>query len=57
MGVRFVVARPFTLMEAYVNKALLSSLFEFLILVAIYVPCIILFVNLIFLRVNRGSKI
>ena len=56
MGVRFVVARPFTLMEAYVNKALLSSLFEFLILVAIYVPCIILFVNLIFLRVNRAAR-
>ena len=55
-GVRFVVARPFELMEALVNQALISSLFEFLLLVAIYIPCVALFVNIMFLPVKRLAK-
>ena len=55
-GVRFVVARPFELMEALVNQALMSSLFEFLLLVAIYIPCVALFVNIMFLPVKRLAK-
>ena len=56
MGVRFVVARPFSLMEAYVNKALLSSFMEFFILVALYIPTIIILINLIFIPVKRLAK-
>ena len=35
-GIRFVVARPFALLDALVNQAWLNSFFEFLILLAIY---------------------
>lgn len=52
-GVRFVVARPCELMEALANQVILSSLFEFLLLVAIYIPCVILFVNIMFIPVRR----
>lgn len=51
-----MVARPFELMEALVNQALMSSLFEFLLLVAIYIPCVALFVNIMFLPVKRLAK-
>jgi len=56
MGVRFVVARPFSLMADYVRKSLITSFIEFLILIAIYIPSIIIFVNLIFIPVKRLAR-
>lgn len=55
-GIRFVVARPFDLMEAIVSRALLSSFVEFLLLIALYVPSVIVFVNIMFIPVNRLAK-
>ncbi|MGN0902444.1 MAG: sensor histidine kinase [Succinivibrio sp.] len=52
-GIRFVVARSFELIEALVSQALKSSIIEFLLLIAIYIPAVILFVNFIFIPVNK----
>ena len=55
-GIRFVVARPFALLDALVNQAWLNSFFEFLILLAIYIPCILFFVNLMFKPVQKLAE-
>ena len=55
-NVRFVVARPFELMEALVNQAMLNSFYEFALLVLLYIPCMILFVHVMFIPVKRLAK-
>ncbi len=52
-GIRFVVARPYELLDEVVNQALLHSLSEFLLLLIIYIPCTIYLVNLIFRPVKK----
>ncbi len=55
-GIHFVVARPYDLLDEIVKQALWYSLGEFLLLIVIYVPCIILFVNLIFRPLKRVAS-
>ena len=51
--IRFVVARPYELLDALVNQALQHSIGSFTLLIFIYIPCIIFIVGLIFMPVKR----
>ena len=53
LGIRFVVARPFELLDELVTQALKHSLSEFLLLIIIYVPCVFFLINIIFTPVKK----
>ncbi len=52
-GIRFVVARPLSIIDEAVSRAFNASFIEFLILLGIYIPTVLLVVNLMFLAVRR----
>lgn len=52
-GIRFVVARPVVLIESLARRALLTSLFEFLFLIAFFIPAVVILVSLMFNPVRR----
>lgn len=52
-GIRFVVARPLSIINDAVEQAFKDSLIEFLVLIGIYIPTVLLIMNLMFLPVRR----
>ncbi|MCR5536053.1 MAG: HAMP domain-containing histidine kinase [Succinivibrio sp.] len=52
-GLRFVVARPLAIAEELVAQSVWHSLWRFLMLIALYVPAVILIVNIMFRKVNK----
>lgn len=52
-GIRFVVARPMELVESLAKRALLTSLFEFLFLIAFFIPAVVILVSVMLNPVRR----
>ena len=52
-GIRFVVARPLSIIDEAVASAFKASIIEFLMLICIYIPIVLLVVHLMFLAVRR----
>lgn len=52
-GIRFVVARSLSIIDEAVVRAFKASLLEFLVLIGIYIPTVLLIMNLMFLPVRR----
>ncbi len=52
-GSRFVVARPLSILSDLGNKAMWNAIMEFLILNIIFIPGVVILVNLMFISVNR----
>lgn len=55
-GVRFVVARPMALVESLARRALLTELFEFLFLIAVFIPSAVVLISLMFRPVHRLAR-
>lgn len=52
-GIRFVVARSLSIINDAVEQAFRDSLIEFLVLIGIYIPTVLVIMNLMFLPVRR----
>ncbi len=55
-GIRFVVARPLSIIDAVGQKALQASLSEFWVLLALYLSVLLLIVNLMFVAVRKLAR-
>ncbi len=55
-GQRFVVARPLSSAMHLSSRAFKTSLTQFLVVLGIYIPLVIVFVNLMFRSLNKSAK-
>ncbi len=55
-NIRFVVARPLSIIESMVNRAMWTSLLEFAVLLLVFLPTLIIIVNVMLAPVNRMAK-